>query len=115
MEPGVRRFFEDMAGLGLNPSVEAGLVTYQITAVEGAYAGVGVETGVSVDELTPWPQAPPHWVHFSASINFRVTNSQTSPKAGWLMHSRQISGWGDAPPAIGWCSHVRAVLSEAIS
>ena len=115
MHPGLQRFIDDMTELGLNPSVEAGLVIYQITPIDGAQAGVAVETGVSAEELAPWPQAPPHWVHFLDSIKFQRTNSQASPKPGWLMHSRQISGWGDAPPAIGWCSHVRAVLSEAIS
>ena len=115
MEPGVQRFIDDLTGLGFNPSVEAGLVIYQITPVDGVHAGVSVETGVSADELSPWPQAPPHWVHFPDRINFRRTNSQASPKLGWLMHSRQISGWGDSPPGIGWSSHVRAVLSEATS
>ena len=115
MEPGVQRFIDDMAELGVNPRVDAGLVIYQITPIDGVHAGVVVETGVSTEELSLWPQAPPHWVHFPASINFRRTNSQTSPKPGWLMHSRQISGWGDAPPGICWSSHLRAVLSEAIT
>ena len=64
MHPGVQRFIDDMTELGLNPSVEAGLVIYQITPIDGAQAGVAVETGVSAEELAPWPQAPPHWVHF---------------------------------------------------
>ena len=115
MHPGVQRFIDDMTELGLNLCVEAGLVIYQITPIDGAHAGVAVKTGVSAEELAPWPQAPPHWVHFPVGIIFRRTNSEPSAKPGWLMHSRQISGWGDAPPAIGWCSHVRAVLSEAIS
>ena len=115
MQPGVQRFIDDVTELGLNPSVEAGLVIYQITPIDGAHAGVAVETGVSAEELSSWPQVPPHWVHFPASVKFRKTNSQPSPKPAWLMHSRQISGWGDAEPVIGWCSHVRAILSEAIS
>ena len=115
MEPSIQRFIDDMTALGLIPRVEAELVIYQITPIDGAHAGVVVETGVSSVELSLWPQAPPHWVHFPASINFRRTNSQPSPKPGWLMHSRQISGWGDAPPGICWSSHLRAVLSEAIA
>ena len=39
MQPGVQRFIDDMTELGLNPSVEAGLVIYQITPIDGAHAG----------------------------------------------------------------------------
>ena len=113
MQPGVRRSIDDMTQLGFNPEVEAELVVYRITPVDGAHTGIAVETGVSVDELAPWPQAPPHWVHLPAGISFSRTNSQASPKEAWLMHSRQNDGWGDAPPGICWASHVRAVLSEA--
>ena len=42
MQPGVQRFIDDMTELGLNPSVEAGLVIYQITPIDGAHAGVAV-------------------------------------------------------------------------
>ena len=115
MEAGIQRFIEDMAKSGLACEVEAGLVIYRITPVDGAYAGVSVETGVGGDELRPWPQAPPHWIHLPSGIAFPRTNSGSSPKPGWLMHSRDLRGWGDAPPAIGWLSHVRAVLSEAIT
>ena len=113
MELGVRRFVRDMAEFGLDRRVEAELVIYRVTPIDGARAGTAVETGVSLDELGSWPQVPPHWVHLPASVRFPETNSQPSPKSGWLMHSRQITGWGDAPPASGWASHVRAVLSEA--
>ena len=113
MELGARRFVDDMTEFGLDPRVEAELVIYRVTPIDGACAGTAVETGVSLDELGSWPQVPPHWVHLPASVRFPETNSQPSPKSGWLMHSRQITGWGDAPPAIGWASHVRAVLSEA--
>ena len=102
-----------MAQLGLNPRVEAGLVIYWIIPVEGAHAGVAVETGVSTDELTPWPQVPPHWVHLPADITFSGTNSQASPKQRWLMHSRQLIGWGNEPPGRCWAGHVRSVLGEA--
>ena len=115
MHPGVRRFVEDMDGLGFAPQVEAGLVIYGVEPVDGAHAGSRVETGVALDELAMWPQAPPHWMHFPSSVDFTRTNSEPSPRAGWLRHSRQIAGWGDAEPAIAWASHVRAVLSEAIT
>ena len=113
MQAEVQRFIADMTELGLAPEVEAELVVYRVTPIDGAYAGTHVVTGVSVDELSSWPQVPPHWVHLPASVRFPQTNSQPSPKSGWLMHSRQITGWGDAPPAVEWASHIRAVLSEA--
>ena len=115
MPTGVEGFVGDMAQLGFAPTVEAKLVIYEVTPIDGAHAGNVVQTGVSTDELTPWPQMPPHWVHLPASICFSSTNSQQSSKSGWLMHSREFSGWGDAAPGISWAGHVRAVLSEAIS
>ena len=115
MQPGVRRFTDDMTRLGMVPRLEAGLVVYRVEPVDGAHAGILVATGVSVDELSSWPMAPPHWIHFPSSIRFSRTNSQPSPRPGWAMHSRQITGWGDASPGIGWVSHIRAVLSEATS
>ena len=113
MNHGVQGFIDDMTQFDLNPRVEAGLVVYRITPVDGAYAGVEIKTGVAINELDPWPQAPPHWVHLPAGITFSRTNSQASPKQGWLMHSRHLNGWGDAPPGRCWASHVRSVLSEA--
>ena len=115
MGHGVQGFIDALTQHGLDPTVEAGLVLYRITPVEGAHAGIEVETGVSADELSPWPQAPPHWVHLPASIGFPETNSGASTKHGWLKHSRDIIGWGDAPPGVWWTSHVRAVLGEATS
>ena len=113
MNQAIQGFMDDMAQLGLNPRVEAGLVICRIIPVEGAHAGVAVETGVSTDELTPWPQVPPHWVHLPEDITFSRTNSQASPKQRWLMHSRQLNGWGNEPPGRCWAGHVRSVLGEA--
>ena len=115
MHPGARQFVCDMDKFGFAPRVEAGLVVYEIEPVDGAHAGNLVETAVALDELAMWPQAPPHWIHFPGSVGFARTNSKPSPKAGWLQHSRQIAGWGDAGPRIAWAGHVRAVLSEAIT
>ena len=115
MQAGVERFIQDMAGLGFEAMLEADLVVYRVMAVDGEYAGRSVETGVSAGELQPWPQVPPHWLHFPDAVTFSQTNSQPSPKPGWLMHSRQITGWGDAPPGVAWASHVRAVLSETVA
>ena len=103
-----------MARLGLFPAVDAGLVICRIAAIGGALAGSAVEVGVAVDELAGWPQAPPHWIHLPGEIEFAATNCEPSPKPGWLMHSRNSAGWGDAPPAVCWAAHLRAVLDEAI-
>ena len=113
MNQAIQGFMDDMAQLGLNPRVEAGLVICRIIPVEGAHAGVAVETGVSTDELTPWPQVPPHWVHLPEDITFSRTNSQASPKQRWLMHSRHLNGWGNEPPGRCWAGHVRSVIGEA--
>ena len=115
MQPGERGFPDAMAQLGLAPTVEAGLIICCFTPVEGARAGDSIEVGIAVDELAPWPQAPPHWIHLSSDIHFLRTNSRPSSKSGWLMHSRNVAGWGDTEPAAGWTSHLQAVLSEAIS
>lgn len=113
MNAGVQGFIVAMTELGFNPRIEAELVIFAIEPVEGAHAGSQVETGVTTEELGMWPQAPPHWIHLPSTVTFANTNSQASPKAEWLMHSRQISGWGDAPPGVAWASHVRAVLGDA--
>ena len=115
MVTGVERFVDDMTKAGFAPQVEGEVVTFQVTPVDGVRAGCPVGSGVSTEELDPWPQAPPHWIHLPADVTLTRTNCQNSPKQEWLMHSRNLSGWGDAPPAVSWASHVRAVLSEATS
>ena len=115
MQTGVEAFMRTMAEFGFGPMLEDELVLYKLAAVGGAHPGTSLPTGVGVQELQPWPQAPPHWLHFPADLKFARTNSRPSPKSGWLMHSRQITGWGDAPPGVAWASHVRAVLSETVA
>ena len=115
MQTGVEAFIQDVTEFGFEAALEAELIIYKVVAVDGPLAGHAVETGVSVGEVEPWPQVPPHWLHFPDCIGFSRTNRQPSSKSGWSMHSRQISGWGDAPAAIAWASHVRAVLSEAVA
>lgn len=115
MKTGVEAFIQDVTELGCDPTLDADLVIYKVVAVDGAYAGRPVDTAVGINELEPWPQVPPHWLHFPAGVRFSRTNSQLSPKSGWLMHSRQITGWGDAPAGVAWVSHVRAVLSGAVA
>ena len=114
MQASVEAFMQTMTELGFGARIEAELVIYEVVAIDGAYAGYPVETGVSIGELGPWAQVPPHWLHFPEGIRFSRTNSQRSPKSGWIAHSRQITGWGDAPAGVAWASHVRAVLSEAV-
>ena len=115
MQTGVEAFIQDMTRLGFELTLEAELVVYQVVAVDGAYAGKPIETGVGISELRPWPQVPPHWLHFPGSVRFSSTNSRPSQKSEWLMHSRRITGWGDAPAGVAWASHVRAVLSETVA
>ena len=113
MQPPAQAFVDAMTKLGLSPAVEAGLVICRITPAAGARAGRAVEVGAAVDELGGWPQVPPHWIHLPADVGFASTNSDNSPKTGWLKHSRNSAGWGDAPPAVCWTAHLQAVLSEA--
>ena len=112
---GVETFIQDMTALGLDATLEAELVIYHVVPVDGACSGEAVKTAVGVAELQPWPQVPPHWLHFPDDVRFARTNSKPSSKPGWSMHSRQITGWGDAPPGVAWASHVRAVLSEVVA
>ena len=97
MQPGVQRFINDMTQVGFVPKVEADLVILQVVPVEGAHAGCPVETGVVTGELESWPQVPPHWIHLPENVRFPRTNSQTSSKSGWLMHSRQLKRVGRCP------------------
>ncbi len=114
MDNGVRVFVTDMSNIGVDVTVDAELATFQIDPVDGVWAGTEVETGVSIDELKPWPVVPPHWIHLPGEVKFSHTNSEPSTKTGWLKHSRDFRGWGDAKPAVSWVSHVRGTLSKAI-
>ena len=112
---GVAAFVTALEEYGAEPKTESGLVTYNITSVDGAHAGSTLRTGVKVEELAPWPVAPPHWIHLSESVKFKATNSGPSLKAGWIAHSRDIPAWGTAAvPAAAWLAHVRGVLSDAL-
>jgi hypothetical protein len=113
-EVGEEGFLAGLRRCGCAPEVRSGVVVFSVTAIGGTHAGVDVETGVACGELVTWPTAPPHWVHFPASISIPITNAQPSPTPGWLMHSRNIVNWGNAAdPAQAWLAHVRSVLEEA--
>lgn len=112
---GVDGFVAGLEGYGLDPQVTSGLVTYTVTPVTGALAGRLVRTGVILHEITPWPAAPPHWIHLPQEITFPQTNVGGSPMPGWVGHSRDIQAWGTAStPIAAWLAHVRGVLSGAV-
>jgi hypothetical protein len=112
---GVEAFAAALEEVGAGPVVVSTLVTYTVTPVTGALAGCPVRTGVSVDEVAPWPAAPPHWIHLPAEVKFASTNVGGSPMSGWVSHSRDIKGWGTARvPVAAWLAHVRGVLGGAV-
>lgn len=114
---GTRSFVIALEGYDAAPEieVEAGMVVYSVTPVSGALAGQDVRTGVNMEELAPWPLAPPHWIHLPVEVVFSATNAGASPKAGWRSHSRDIPAWGAATvPVAAWLAHVRGVLGSAI-
>jgi hypothetical protein len=113
-DTGIDGFIAGLRRCGQEPTIEAGVVTFTVEPLSGAHACKSVATGVGTEELSGWPAIPPHWVHLPANITFARSNTQASPIAGWLKHSRQIAAWGNAAePAQAWISHVRAVLGEA--
>jgi hypothetical protein len=112
---GVERFVAALEEFAADPLVESGPVTYTVMPVSGALAGRGVRTGVSVEEVAPWPTAPPHWIHVAAEVRLAVTNVGGSPKTDWVSHSRDIAGWGTArEPIVAWLAHLRGVLGDAV-
>ena len=112
---GLEAFVAALEAAGAEPLVTAGLVTYTITPVTGAMADRAVRTGVTVEEMAPWPAAPPHWIHLPVEVRFAATNIRPSPVPGWQAHSRDIRAWGTAQLPIGaWLAHVRGVLGGAV-
>jgi hypothetical protein len=110
----VSAFIAGLHSVGAAPRYEGPLVVYQVEAISGPHAGTSIDTGVEVAELAGWPIAPPHWIHLPLDVSFEQTNSQPSPVAGWLRHSRQISDWGSEADGIqAWLAHVRGVLGQA--
>jgi len=107
-----------LAGLeicGAAPELRHGLVTFKVVPVSGDLAGRVVDSGISVQEAASWPLIPPHWVHLPSDVRLQHTNAQQSTHPGWLMHSRNIVGWGDAlRPGQAWLAHLRAVLAGAV-
>lgn len=114
MEAGEDGFLAGLRRCGCEPEKRHDVIVFSVVAVGGSHAGESIETGVSAIELAAWPTVPPHWVHLPGFITFTRTNSQGSPIPGWLAHSRNIVGWGNAEePAQGWIAHARSVIEES--
>jgi hypothetical protein len=113
---GLDGFVAALRRYGLEPLIEADVVTFEIEPINGAHAGRPLATGVSVEELVSWPAVPPHWVHFPCEVTFSHSNTQPSSRAGLTKHSRQISRWGNAAePVHAWLAHARGVAGEAVT
>jgi hypothetical protein len=113
-ETGEEGFLAGLRRCECEPESHNGVIVFAVVAAGGSHAGEAIETGVGVDELAAWPSAPPHWVHLPGSVTIGHTNTQPSPIPAWLMHSRSITGWGNAAePAQAWIAHIRSVLEEA--
>lgn len=112
----VAAFIADLAGQGIEATVQGPAVVYSVYAVAGALAGMEVPTAVSASELAGWPAVPPHWLHFENSVRFATTNTDAAECLdGWLRHSRDIGTWStDRPPIVNWLAHVRGVIKDAI-
>ena len=52
MQTDVEAFIQDMTELGFEVALEAELVIYQVVAIDGAYAGKPMETGVAMGETS---------------------------------------------------------------
>lgn len=109
-------FIDGLARCSCSAKVDNGVVKFSVPAVVGSHIGDQIETGVGVDDLAGWPIAPPHWVHFPDWVQIGKTNARSSQQEGWLMHSRNIVGWGTAEePAQEWLAHVQSVLGGVVA
>lgn len=112
---GLEGFIAGLRRCGCDAVIRDNVVTFAVVPVEGGRAGQPTETGVGIEELASWPATPPHWVHLPSEVRFERSNTQPSSIAGWIKHSRQIQGWGNAKePAQAWISHVRSVIGVAL-
>ncbi|TCJ34613.1 hypothetical protein [Parafrankia sp. BMG5.11] len=111
---GADAFIAGLHRCDIQTTVTASVVVFTVAAATQSGA-TDVETGVAVSELGAWPAVPPHWIHLPTTVALTNTNinmDETLP--GWVRHSRQVAGWGDAEePAQAWLAHVRSVLQEA--
>lgn len=111
---GVQGFRDGLSAHGIPYEIISGVLVHEVHATHGPLAPRRVSVGVALDEVSPWPYAPPHWIHLPASVSFAHTNSDGSPLPGWLRHSRNVDPWGHlADPMAAWLAHVRGVLGGA--
>jgi hypothetical protein len=112
---GVDGFIADLRDFGIEATLEAGVVTYEVEAIAGARAGQRVRTGVGVDELQSWPAASPHWLHFPVEVLFPAMNVDAGATLpGWVRHSWDNSFWTmTVHPAQAWLAWIRAVIGKA--
>ena len=112
---GVDMFIAGLRVCGVDARVDSGIVVFTVVAA-GRAGPLTTQTGVAVAELTAWPAVPPHWIHLPDAVQFTSTNINTAETLpGWVRHSREIRGWGDAQePAQAWLAHLRRVLRDAV-
>jgi hypothetical protein len=110
---GTDAFIAGLRRCGTDATVSAGIVMFTVVAA-GRSGPFTTQAGVAVAELEAWPAVPPHWVHLPAAIQFTTTNINTDETLpGWVRHSRQVNGWGDAEePAQAWMAHLRRILQD---
>jgi hypothetical protein len=114
MTVGTDSFIAGLRRCGIEATVTSSIVVFTVMAVTRS-GTAEVETGVAIPEIDAWPAVPPHWIHLPGSVELANTNINTEETLpGWVRHSRQVVGWGDAEePAQAWLAHLRSVLLEA--
>jgi len=112
---GVDGFISSLVQCGVIAEREGDVVRFPVEAFGGARAGQMVPTAVSVNELTPWPAVPPHWIHLPDEITIVPTNSDRNEcLPGWQRHSRDLQGWDtEAHRGQAFVAHIRSMLAHA--
>jgi hypothetical protein len=112
---GAAGFIAGLAAQNISCEELGGLVVYRVVPLDGASAGVEVETGVEAAELAGWSRTPPHWIHVPDSLTIPGGSQNASERSGWSRYSRPHPGRLDAAsnPAREWVAHVRWLLGTA--
>src|SRR5690349_8280664 len=93
---GVDGFIAGLRVCGTDAALDSGIVVFAVVAA-GRSGPLTTLTGVAAAELTAWPAVPPHWIHLPVAVQFTSTNiNPAETLSGWVRHSREIRGWGDA-------------------
>lgn len=90
MNSSVQRFLDDLKRVlpDIEEEISEGILFYTIE---------NVRTGVEVQELQQWPDAPPHWIHLPAShpVSESFNPNYDPPiKDGFCKYSRNPSWSG---------------------